>query len=99
MFAWYTDKNNNLEVMMKQESNKVIMKQRAGGSVVAKAKGLVTLIPNISYNLKVTFDGATFTLFVDGNLLATLPAASPAPGTIGFQAKRTTARFGHVLVE
>ena len=99
MLAWYLDKDNKVEILMKEESDKLVVKQRAGGSVVAKTKGLATLLPNVSYNVKITFDGAVFILFVDGNLLATLPAAAPAAGTIGFQAKNTTARFGHVLVQ
>ena len=100
MLAWYADKNNTLEILMKEESGKFILKQRAGGAVVAKTKGLIPLLPNVSYNVKVTFDGAAFTLFVNGNSIATLTAAAaPSVGTVGFQAKNTTASFGHVLVE
>ena len=99
MLAWYLDKRNMVQILMKEQNDKFVVKQRAGGSVVAKTKGLATVLPNVSYNVKITFDGTTFTLFVDGNLLATLPAAAPATGTIGFQAKNTTAKFGHVLVQ
>ena len=100
MLAWYADKNNTLEILMKEENGKFVVKQRAGGSVVAKAKGMISLLPNVAYNVKVTFDGVAFTLFVNGNPLATLTAAvAPSIGTVGFEAKNTVASFGHVLVE
>ena len=100
MLTWYADKHNTLEILMKEENDKFVLKQRAGGSVVAKTKGITSLLPNVTYNVKVTFDGVAFTLFVDGNPLATLTAATaPSVGTIGFQAKGTTARFDHVLVQ
>ena len=100
MLVWYADKDNTLEVLMKEENDKFVVKQRAGGSIVAKTKGLMPLLPNTSYNVKVTFDGANFTLLVNGNTLATFAAGTAPPtGTIGFQAKNTTARIGHVWIE
>jgi hypothetical protein len=99
VLAWYADKGNNVEVLIKEESNKIIFKQRANGSIASKTKALVNIDPNVPYNIRITFDGSVFTLLVDGNSVATLPAAGSPNGTIGFVAKKTTARFGHVLVE
>lgn len=99
LIGWYTDKGNQVEVIMKQESGKFIVKQRAGGSVVAKAKGFATLNPNIFYTVNIAFDGSTFTLSVDGTVVATMPAAATPSGTLGLQAKRTTAHFDQVTVQ
>lgn len=100
MMAWYADKGNTLEILIKEESDKIIFKQRAGGAVVAKTQGLISLLPNVAYNVRVTFDGVAFTLFVNGNPLATLTsAAAPSAGTIGFQGQNTVASIGYVLVE
>ena len=99
VLSWYTDKGNNVEVLIKEESNKIIFKQRVNGSVAAKTKALVNIDPNVPYNIRINYDGLVFTLLVDGNSVATLPAAGFPNGTIGFEVKKTTARFGHVLVE
>lgn len=99
MLAWYTDKHNALEVMMKEGSDKILMKQKSAGILVAKAKASIPLLPNVSYDVKVTYDGITFTLFVNGNPLLSMPAAGSANGTVGFQAKNTVARFGSIRVE
>ena len=99
MLAWYTDKGNNVEVMMKQPSGKFILKQKAGGTVVAKTKALMSLQPNVSYDVRVEYDGTALHLIVNGTDIASVNAPPPAAGTIALQAAKTTARFGHVLVE
>ena len=99
VFAWYADKGNNVEIIMKEESDKFIVKQRAAGTIVAKGKATATVLPNVSYDIKITFDGSAFTLLINGNPVATLPAGATPNGTIGFQVKGTTAHIGQVLVE
>lgn len=99
MLNWYTDKKNTVEVLMKQENNKFVLRQRINGVIVAKTKGLATLAPNVAYDVQVTFDGTVFTLIVDGNPIATLNAAGAVSGTIGFAVKNTTGTFGFACVE
>ena len=99
MFGWYADKNNNVEILLKEERDKFIVKQRAGGTIVAKGKASATILPNVSYDIKITFDGTAFTLWINNNPALTFPAASTPSGTVAFQAKGTTARFGQVSVE
>ena len=98
--AWYQNSQNYVELMMKQEIGKWLLKQRVNGSVVAKTKALVPINPNQFYTATITFDGAQFQVVVDGNLLITLPkaAGSNPNGTIGFQSKATTGSFGYILV-
>lgn len=99
MQAWYTDKGNVVELIMKEPNDKFVLRQKSGGKVVAKTKASKVLDPNVTYNARITFDGTTFTLIVDGQTLATLPAGGPASGTVGFEAKNTTATFDHVRVD
>jgi hypothetical protein len=99
MLAWYKDKKNVLEVLMKEENDKIILKERVNGTIVAKTKGIVTLLPNVAYDVMVTFDGTKFTLIVDGNTLATLNAVSQPDGGIGFAVKATTGTFDNVCVD
>jgi uncharacterized delta-60 repeat protein len=99
LLTWYQDKNNYVEVLIQEQ--KVILKQRINKKVVAKAKGLIQIVPNQSYLVKITFDGNAFQVFVDGNLLITLnKAAGTSPsGTVGFQVKGTVGTFSEILVD
>lgn len=99
MLAWYVNQGNDLEVLVNEAKDKIILKQKSGGSVVAKMKASVTLLPNTVYNVQVGFDGSVFSLLVDGVPVGTLTAAvAPQPGTIGLKAT-TNALFGQVLVQ
>lgn len=85
---------------MAEESNKFVVKQRVGGTVVAKGKGLMNLDPNVSYDVQITFDGTQFTLIVNSVPLTTFNAAPGLPsGIAGFQVKNTTGTFGSMCVD
>lgn len=98
LLAWYIDKKNSLELMMKEESDKWILKRRAGGVVVGKAKAIAPILPNVSYDAQIQYDGAQFIVTIDGAQLIQLPAAGAAAGTVGFQSKATTGRFAEITV-
>ena len=77
LLGWYADKKNNMELMMKQENGKWILKERSNGKIVAKAKGFAAITPNVLYDIVVAFDGTHFTVTVDGSQLMQLtPAAA-----------------------
>ena len=97
--GWFVDKKNTIEVLMKQENNKWILRQRVNKAVVTKAKALSTINPNQSYHVVLTYDGTTVTLNVDGTDLASITPAGSLNGTVGFQAKNTTARVADVCVK
>ncbi|MCI0613957.1 Ig domain-containing protein, partial [bacterium] len=99
MLGWYIDKKNTMELLIKEENDKIILKQRVNGSIVAKSKGQLNILPNTTYVVRVSFDGALFSVLVDSVTLFTLTPIGTVPtGTIGFQAKRTTGSFGYILV-
>lgn len=101
LLGWYVDKANTLELLMKEETDRWVLKYRFNGSVVVKAKFSQTIDPLTTYDVEVTFDGADFRLYVNGTLLITMPKASGSTpnGTVGFQVKRTTARIGFITVD
>jgi hypothetical protein len=98
LLGWYQDKNNSVELLMKEENDRWVLKQRSGGAIVAKGKILQTIDPNVSYVARVAYDGTNFQVSIDGVLLLTLPAGAPASGTIGFESKNTTGSFGYIQV-
>lgn len=100
LLAWYIDKGNTLELMMKDGSDKWILKQRKSGSVVSRAKATGTITPGVSYDVVINYDPAApnFNVVVDGVTLITAPAAFTPSGTVGFQVKGTTGSFGDIMV-
>ncbi len=99
MLGWYVNKLNTMELLFKEENDKIVLKQRANGRIVTKNKGSITLNPNVSYQVRVAFDGTIFTVYVNNSPLFTLTPATPVPsGTVGFEVKNTTASFGYITV-
>ncbi len=99
-FGWFVDKANTVELMMKEESDKWVLKQRNGGRIVARAKASLTIDPNVDYKAEIQFDGSNFQVSIDGVSIITMPkAAGTTPfGTVGFSVKSTTGSFGEINV-
>lgn len=98
LFGWYQDKHNTVELLLKEAANTWILRQRINGVIAVKKKAAFPIDPNTVYDVRLGFDGANFTLTVDGTPLILLPAAGPAFGTVGFQVKESTASFDFILV-
>lgn len=98
LFGWYVDKSNRVELLMKEDQDKWILKQRVGGVVVAKSKSISNIDPNVFYDVSLRFDGASITFEVNGTELINLPAVGTPSGTIGFQAKKAVGSFGYINV-
>ena len=97
-FPWYQNKNNTVEVLMKDEANKWVIRHRVNGVIVSKGKGTGTITPGQFYTVRVNYTGSAFQLVVDGNVLTTIPAVSQPFGSVGYQVKNTIGKFGHVMV-
>jgi len=100
LLGWYQDSTNYVELQMNDEKDKWILKQHSGGVVVAKAKGLQQIDPNVDYDAEISFDGVNFQVTVNSQILITMPkAAGSSPmGTVGFQIKSTTGSFDFITV-
>jgi uncharacterized delta-60 repeat protein len=98
-FGWYQDKDNLIEVLMKEETDKWVIKQISNGSVVAKEKANAIIAPNIFYDVRVAFDGTKFTLNVDGVDLVSMNAGATPSGTVGYRVKKTIGRFGNICAD
>jgi hypothetical protein len=100
LLAWYIDKKNTIELLMKEENDFWVLKQKSNGSVVAKGKAPATIDPLTTYDAKIVFDGNQFQVYINNTLLITLvKAAGTNPnGTVGFQSKLTTGSFDSIDV-
>ncbi len=99
LLAWYVDKANTIELMMKEETGRWVLKQRAGKRIVAKQKAVSSISIGVVYNVVISFNGTQFDVSVDGTSLMSLTPFGTVPtGTVGFQVKRTTGQFGEISV-
>jgi hypothetical protein len=98
LLGWYQDKKNGVEILMKEENDKWVLKQRSGGKVVTKVSAPSVIQPNVFYDVEVSYDGTNFTLKVDGVTLATTTAGSSPIGTVGFRVKSTIGSFASISV-
>ncbi|MCI0443225.1 Ig-like domain-containing protein, partial [bacterium] len=101
LLGWYVDKRNTMELLMKEENERWVLKQRVNGRVVKKAKGIKTIDPNTAYAARIVFDGTSFQVFVDDfvtPLFTLTPQGSVPTGTVGFSVKNTTGSFDYVTV-
>lgn len=100
LFGWYLDKQNRVEVLIQENQDKIILKQRSGNRIVAKKKALVPIPANTPFILRITFDGSQFTVLIDGALVLTLsPASSVSSGTVGFQLRNTGGDLDYIQVQ
>jgi uncharacterized delta-60 repeat protein len=94
-----TDKRTLTELLIKEENDKVILKQRIDKVVVAKNKATVRIDPNTEYVFQIAFDGTQYTVFMNGTLLFSMNPGGLVPNaTVGFAAKSTTASFGDISI-
>jgi hypothetical protein len=95
----YTDKRNTVELLFKEASDKVIIKQRANGAIVKKAKASVTLDQNVDYAVESIFDGTQFVISINGtSVLNFTPVGQPANGSVGLETKNGTGAFNYLCV-
>jgi hypothetical protein len=91
--AWFMNGSNRVDLLMKEDKNVWMLRQRSGGRVVTKAKASATIDPNVNYHVQLSFDGTNFQLIVDGAVLFTVPAGANPLGNAGIKVKNTTGTF------
>ncbi len=98
LFGWYTDKRNTVEIKMKEEVDKWIIKMKQDGETVVKEKLLMPILPNVDYQWFVLYDGSRFLFLLDSVLVKTIIPPFAPQGTFGFQVKAATGTFGELIV-
>lgn len=98
LYGWYQDKQNTIEVLMKNKNDKIILRQRAGNKIVSKVSVPFVLQPLTEYTVELGYDGAVITLIIDGGPVLNLTPVQPVAGTVGFAAKGGGISFDFVEV-
>jgi hypothetical protein len=86
-----TDKKNQIEVLLKVDTGKLVVKDRLF-AVLAKAKADFTWVPGTTYTIVVNYDGVNIDVSVDGTPLIVdfVPARSLPLANTGAAAKNNT---------
>lgn len=98
LLAWHIDKGTTIELQMKQDSNAWILLEKLGGSKTVKTKISLTINPNQSYHVVLTYDGATVKLFIDGIEVGSILPVRALTGTIAYTVKNTQLKVADVCV-
>jgi hypothetical protein len=78
----FIDKRNTLQLIIKEDQDKAILKFKSGGTTINKAKALFTFDPNTPYDFGIAYDGTTVTVSVNGSPLITMTPSSSIPSGI-----------------
>ncbi len=101
LLGWHLDKGNSLELIMDKNKDIWILKQRSGGSKVAKGKANQPINPNQVYNANIVYDGTDFKVFIDNapDPILTMPkGGTVSNGTVAFLVKKGTGTIDNVEV-
>jgi glucose/arabinose dehydrogenase len=91
VLGWYQTKRDLVELIVMEQQNKIVMKQKSNNKTVAKGKAFVTIDPGVDYHVQISFDGSVFSVFWDGGMTPVITMNSNAFsfGTVGFRVKST----------
>ena len=95
---WYQNKSNRVDLILKEGSDVIVVKQVVAGKLAAKAKAALTILPNASYHIKLGYNGTNIFVEVDGVPKINLPAVVPPQGNLEFKVKNTTASIAEVVI-
>jgi N-acetylneuraminic acid mutarotase len=101
IFGWYIDKKNSLELLMREDKDLWILKDRFNGSVVSKFKVSQQIVPNVPYNVRMSYDGNQVQVFIDdfqNAVISFVPTHSLSTGTVGLKVVNTDVRLENISV-
>jgi hypothetical protein len=90
LLTFYQDKRNFVEVTLMEDKQKVILKLRRNGRVIAKQKYSTPVIVGIDYPVKVRQLSGFLEVEINGALIMTVPTSIASNGGVGFRLKSTT---------
>ena len=102
LIGWYSSSTNQVEVALMQDKQKLQITQTAFGLKAQKSVAF-SILANTDYDVKTTFDGTEFHVFVNGvDKLSLLSIGSPA-GNLKLRVKsgskkKVTGKFQSVAV-
>lgn len=100
VYGWWVDKDNTIEVVFKEDEDKVVISQIAGGVVVKKENVALTINPNTFYTITLTYNGTNIVVNVNGTDQMTFSPIGALPvGTLGVAGKDGTTKIDFVSAD
>jgi glucose/arabinose dehydrogenase len=92
LLGWYQSKSQLVELILFDDANKIVLKQRSGGRIAAKQKFATDIQNGVNYHIQIDYDGSQFLVFLNGGTtpIITLTSQANSVGTVGFRVKSTT---------
>jgi serine protease AprX len=100
LIGWQRDASHFVELRLLESEDRWLLLQK-DGSKTAQASAAATIAAGVAYEVSIEFDGAEFTVHIDGERrlgLAKIPSSTPA-GTVGFKVNRRAARFARIAAQ
>ena len=102
-YVWFLfhvqDKNNMVELLMREQTNSWVLKHRVNKRVIAKQKFVLNIDPDTDYTVRIRYDGTNYIASVGGVDIITLaPGAAVNGGSIGYKLRRGTGTFQRIEV-
>lgn len=100
LVGWYEDPNNFIGLAMDEFTNTWRLLQVASGTMSMVEDNSSAIVPNRSYDLEITYDGASFFGLIDGVSVLQLPKQTGTDpiGYAGFMVESNTASFDELRV-
>jgi hypothetical protein len=93
------DNESQVEILLKSGTDKIVVKIKANGLLLAKAKNNLVIDAGVFYKVIASYDGDNYTVSVDGVPLISIPITALQAGTIGYQTLDTTISVENVCVK
>jgi hypothetical protein len=97
LIGWRRDAKHYVELRLLDAEDRWLLVHKDGTRTV-QASASAPIAADVDYQVRVSFDGAAFTVVIDGEQRLTLAkvAGSSPSGTVGFRVNRRTARFARL---
>jgi hypothetical protein len=93
------DKKTQVEILIKAGTDKISVKIKQNGALIAKAKGTFVFDPNVFYNVVASYNGTHYRVVVNGAEVALIPITGLQQGTAGYQIKNATMFVADICVD
>jgi hypothetical protein len=98
ILGWYFNSKTLVELIMREDKDSWSLRQRINKTVVAKSSANIPIESGVDYNVRISFDGTTFEVFVDNVSVITMPAVGAPAGTFGFRVQDTIGLFNSIAI-
>jgi N-acetylneuraminic acid mutarotase len=101
LFGWYVDKKNSIELLMREDRDLWILKDRFNGTLVSKVKVSQQILPNVIYNVRMSYDGNQIQIFINdfqNPIISFAPTHALSTGTVGLKVVNTDVSLQNISV-